>query len=341
MYVKFQNVSVASVSCIDATHKIESTELGRRLLPIVSRMGKDENIIRELTGIERRGFWDQGVQPSEVATKAGAEAIRKAGIDKEKIGVLINTSVCKDFIEPSVASLVHGNLELSPHCMNFDIGNACVGFLDAMVMAGNLIETGLIEYALIVNGEGSQEIVEATIKRLLSTKGLTPDEFRENFATFTLGSGAAAAVLCRSDLAPDGLSFNGGLTYAATEHNRLCLGQREHMVTDSSGLLKAGVSTAAICYDMIMNEYGWKDKEVTEYIIHQVSYAHTSAIISALGLDKEKLFLTYPDYGNVGPAAVPITLVKAFEAGRIEKGDRVLLMGAGSGINCSIMELIW
>ena len=239
MYMEFHNVSMASLACIDAPHEIESAEIGRKLQPVLSKMGTNEHIIRYLAGVNKRRFWDEGVQPSEVATLAGAEAIRKAGIDKDRIGVLINSSVCKDFIEPSVAALVHGNLELSPHCMNFDVGNACLGFLDAMMLASNMIESGMIEYALIVDGEGSREIIDTTVNRLLRANGTAVAEFRDNFATLTLGSGAAAAVLCRSDLAPDGHAFNGGFTYAATQHNRLCLGQRDGMITDSNGLLNA------------------------------------------------------------------------------------------------------
>ena len=339
--MEFQNVSMASLSCIDAPHKIDSAEIGRKLKPVLSQMGTNEHIIRYLAGIEKRRFWDKGVQPSEVATMAGAEAIRKAGIDKDRIGLLINSSVCKDFIEPSVAALVHGNLGLSPHCMNFDVGSACLGFLDAMLLAGNMIESGMVEYALIVDGEGSRDIVDNTVNRLLSANGSAVNEFRDNFATLTLGSGAAGAVLCHRDLAPDGHAFNGGLTYAATEHNRLCLGQRDGMVTDSNGLMLAGLDTAAKCYDLLMNEYGWKDKEVDEIVIHQVSRVNTTRLVKELGLDESKLFLTYPEYGNIGPAAIPITLYKAHEAGRLKKGDRIVLMGMASGINCSMMEMIW
>ncbi|MGB1253266.1 MAG: 3-oxoacyl-ACP synthase III, partial [Candidatus Promineifilaceae bacterium] len=319
----------------------ESAEIGRKLKPVLSQIGTNEHIIRYLAGVEKRRFWDEGVQPSEVATMAGAEAIRKAGIDKDRIGVLINSSVCKDFIEPSVAALVHGNLGLSPHCMNFDVGSACLGFLDAMLLAGNMIESGMIEYALIVDGESSRDIVDTTVDRLLNANGTAVSQFRDNFATLTLGSGAAAAILCRKDLAPNGHSYNGGFTYAATEHNRLCLGQRDGMITDSNGLLNAGLDTALKCYNMVMDKHGWRDKEVDEYVIHQISSVNTSKLINVLGLDEKKLYLTYPEYGNIGPAAIPITLHKADEAGRLKKGDRIFLMGMASGINCCVMEMIW
>ena len=64
---------------------------------------------------------------SQAATAAALIAIERAGIPKDRIGVLINTSVCRDYIEPSTACLVHGNLELGRSCLNFDLGNACLG----------------------------------------------------------------------------------------------------------------------------------------------------------------------------------------------------------------------
>ncbi len=330
-----------SLACVDAPHVVESAEIGRRLRPVLDKMGTNEHIIKYLAGVKSRRFWDEGVQPSDVATLAGEAAILDAGIDRSQIGMLINSSVCKDYIEPSVAALVHGNLGLSPHCMNFDVGNACLGFMDAMLLAGSFIESGQIEYALIVDGEGSREIIDTTVDRLLRANGTAVNQFRDNFATLTLGSGAAATILCRSDLAPDASTFTGGYTYAATEHNRLCLGQRDGMITDANGLLNAGLETAVKCYNMVMDDYGWRDKVVDEYVIHQISSINTTKLIQALGIDKNKLYLTYPEFGNTGPASIPITLHKAHEAGRIQKGDRIFMMGMGSGINCCVLELIW
>ena len=70
------------------------------------------------------------------------EAIEEAGVDRDKIGVLINTSVCRDYLEPSTACLVHGNLGLHERCLNFDIGNACLAFLNGMDVAARMIERG-------------------------------------------------------------------------------------------------------------------------------------------------------------------------------------------------------
>jgi 3-oxoacyl-[acyl-carrier-protein] synthase-3 len=66
---------------------------------------------------------------------------------------------------------------------------------------------------------------------------------------------------------------------------------------------------------------------------------HTRAISKALDIDQRKVPLTFPHRGNLGPAAIPFTL--AGISGELGQGDRVLLMGIGSGLNASISEIVW
>ena len=82
-------------------------------------------------------------------------------------------------------------------------------------------------------------------------------------------------------------------------------------------------------------------EELDQFIIHQVSKAHTDSLMKLLGLDPDKIHRIYPELGNIGPAAVPIALAKAVEMGKIKRGDRVALLGIGSGLNCSMAEIVW
>jgi 3-oxoacyl-[acyl-carrier-protein] synthase III len=61
--------------------------------------------------------------------------------------------------------------------------------------------------------------------------------------------------------------------------------------------------------------------------------------VKAAKLDRSRVPVTYPKFGNVGPASIPITLAE--EAPKLRSGDRVLLMGVGSGLNTAMMELAW
>ena len=131
--MQFKNVVIQSLAAVDAPVEMTSAEIGEQLKPATDRLGLRQGLIEEISGIKTRRFWNKGTQPSDAATMAAEKAITEAGIDKDKIGVLINTSVCRDYLEPSTACLVHGNLSLHERCLNFDIGNACLAFLNGMV----------------------------------------------------------------------------------------------------------------------------------------------------------------------------------------------------------------
>jgi len=338
--MRFEHVSICSVAHVDAVHRVTSAELEARLEAPMARLGVPAGLLEGLSGIKARRMWDEDHPPSQAATAAARIAIERAGIARDRIGVLINTSVCRDYIEPSTACLVHGNLQLGRGCLNFDLGNACLGFINGMEVVGNMIERGQIDYGLVVDGENSRYVVERTIARL---NGPDVDEatFRANFATLTLGSGGAAMVLGRKDLAPEGHAFLGGVTVAATEHNRLCFGQVDGMQTRTKELMVAGLELAAITWQAAKRELGWTPDVLDEYVMHQVSRAHTEKLTEVLELDPKKILATYQELGNVGPAGVPIVLSKAMEAGRLSKGSRVALLGIGSGLNCAMAEVVW
>jgi len=338
--MNFNNVSVLSVAHVDAPHRVTSEEIERSLAPTMERLGIRPDLLRSLSGIMERRVWDEGTMPSEVAAKAGEKAIEAAGIDRSKLGILINTSVCRDYLEPSTACIAHSMLGLPETCMNFDLGNACLGFVNGMDMVGNMIDRGEIDYAILVDGETSRQITEATIERL---RGPDIDEatFRENFASLTLGSGAAAMVLGRSDLAPDGHPFKGSVNLAATEHCRLCAGNIDQMVTRTKELLMAGLELAVRTWGRAAEALGWTADAIDHFVVHQVSKVHTEQFAGILGIDLQKVFRLYPEFGNIGPAGVPIALSKLAETGRLMRGQRVAILGIGSGINCTMAELVW
>ncbi len=184
------------------------------------------------------------------AAMAGAKAIAQAGVDPSQIGLMINSSVSRAYLEPSTAVGIHHKLGLPPSAMNFDLANACLGFVNGIHIAATMIDAGHIDYALIVNGEDAQKVQENTIRRLCSPTATTADFFSE-FATLTLGSGAAAMVLGRSDLHSEGHRVIGGVSRAGTEHHDLCVGDMEQMHTDARGLMDAGLDLA---------EAAWRDR---------------------------------------------------------------------------------
>lgn len=333
---RFSNTALLSVSGIEAPVVVTSEELDARLAGTLRRLRLRPGMLQQVAGVHERRWWPRDVSFADAAAMAGAKAISEAGIDPGRVGLLINSSVSRDHLEPSTAVAVHHQLGLGPHTLNFDVANACLGFVNALHIAASLIDSGQVEYAVVVDGEGSRRTQEATLARL-SAPDATIADFRTEFASLTLGSGAAAAVLGRADAHPGGHRVVGGIARTASEHHDLCVGDLGGMRTDAKGLFDAGVALAADAWREAADAWNWHDMDC--YVMHQVSVAHTRAVIDRLGLDPDRVPLTFPRLGNVGPASLPLTL--AAHGDRLRDGDRVLCMGIGSGLNACVLELTW
>jgi acyl-CoA:acyl-CoA alkyltransferase len=332
----YEHVSIDCVAHVDAPVRLPSSEIVRWLRPASERLGIPTGVLLEqVAGIRERRLWIPGTTVADAATMAAEKALAASKVPMERVGVLINTSVSRDFVEPSTASVVHGALGLPEGCENFDVSNACLGFLTGMDIAARMIEHGDIDGALIVDGEVSNELVDRTIERL-NRPDTTAEEFRAELASLTLGSGAAAMVLGHRRLLPDGHRFRGGVSRSATAFAHLCRGTMDRMVTDSAAVLEHGLALAAETYRSFRGT-GAPD----EFAVHQVSAVHTEALIERLCLDPARVMKLYPEYGNIGPAAIPVVLSKLDQAGRLQNGQRVALMGIGSGLNCSMAEVVW
>jgi acyl-CoA:acyl-CoA alkyltransferase len=194
---RFDRASVVSVCGVDAPRVVTSAEFDERLADTYRRVGLRPGLLEGLAGIVERRWWPHDVSFSDAAAMAGAKALAEAGVDPSDVGLLIDTSVSRAHLEPSAAAAVHAALGLPTSCLNFDLANACLGFLNGIQLAAVMIDAGQIDHALIVDGEGARHTHEVTLDRLAR-----PDASREDvlaqFATLTLGSGAAAMVLGRS-----------------------------------------------------------------------------------------------------------------------------------------------
>jgi len=337
---RYEQVVISGLAHVDAPQVVTSTEIEDQMATTLERLGVEPGLLEGLSGIRERRVWGAGTLPSEVAAEAGELALANSGVDRHDVGALLNTSVCRDYLEPSTASLVHGRTELPTEAVNFDVGNACLGFVNGMNVVASMIEHGEIDHGLVVDGETSRFTMEATIERLAS-EACDEVMFREQFATLTLGSGAVAMVLSRADSVDSGRRFLGGMSRASTAHANLCTGHVHEMRTDTKGLLLAGLELAAQTWKEAVASFDWDTRAVDTYVVHQVSKVHTRAVCDTLGLDIDRFPLIYPEFGNIGPAGVPTVLSRSVQDGTISSGDRVMLMGVGSGINAAAAEIIW
>ena len=333
---RFSDTAVLSVAIAEAPIVVKSAEIDVALADTYERLDVRPGLLEGLAGIVERRWWPEDVTFADAAAMAGSKALAEAGIEPGAIGLLVDTSVSRAHLEPSAAVDVHHQLSMPSRCLNFDLSNACLGFVNGMHLAGTLIDAGQIDYAIVVDGEGSRGLHERTIERLQRPETTVSDIF-ENFASLTLGSGGAAMVLGRASEHPEGHRFVGGVSRAATQHHSICVGDMTQMRTDSRALLEAGMQLSVELWQEASESFDWSDLDC--YVIHQVSNVHTQTLSAALGIDPDRVPLTFPLYGNIGPASIPFTL--ALQTDNLRAGDRVGCLGIGSGLNASVIEIAW
>lgn len=342
--MRFNNVVLSDFAHYLPELVMSSEEIESRLAPLYKKLRLPEGRLELMTGITERRYWEPGTRPSALSTKAANNLFEKGKINKEDIDLVMHASVCRDFLEPSTAAVVHCDLGLKPEAMLFDLSNACLGVMSSMVVAANLIESGAIKHALIVSGENGGPLLFQTIETLLNDETITRKNIKKYIANLTIGSAAVAYTLSHKDYA-DGPKLVGGISMADTTANVLCQGggdtQALMMETDSEELMKKGVVLAEETWKRTKKELSWSNEDVDFAIGHQVGKAHEALTMETLGLTKTKTFKTYPFLGNTGSAALPVTLDLLNHEMKIEKGSKVALLGIGSGLNSIMLGVEW
>lgn len=341
--MKFNNLRIHSFAYEEPEEFITSDQMEEKLASLYERAKLPYGRLELQTGIKRRGFWPNGTRPSTIASKAAEKILEK--FPREKIDLLLHASVCRDFLEPATAAQVHRNLRLSPHCMISDLSNACLGVLSSILMAGQMIERGVIKTALIVSGENGGPLIFETLKHLVTDPLMDRKKIKPFMASLTIGSAAVAFLLTHSDLAPHAPKVVGGATMTDSSAVEFCQGDGSTnglmMETDSEALLKSGVALAKNNWEKTREILGWENTDVDKIIPHQVGVAHRLAMLTELGLPLDRDFQTFEMFGNTGSAALPLTLMKASEANFFKPQDKIALLGIGSGLTSTMLGVEW
>lgn len=342
--MKFKHVRLAALEYVLPEEIWTSSHLESQLAPMYERLGLHEGRIELQTGIAARHVWPKGTKPSDASAMAGRKTLENSNFKPEQIETLIHCSVCRDQLEPATASYVHHKLGLGRHTHVMDISNACLGFLNAALTLGAMIDAGQIECGMIVAGENGRPLLESTIKKLLEPD-LNRKSIKPWMASLTIGCGAVAGILCHEKLAPRAPKLTSSVVRSDSSGSALCEGDGSNeellMQTDSEQLLNQGVALAQTSWEDFLNTQPFEKREIDHMITHQVGKAHRKKLYETLGADLSKDFSTFEHLGNIGSVSLPITLGIARDAGRLKPEDSIALCGIGSGINCMIMGLVW
>lgn len=343
MFKKYTQTAIQGIDTHYPDEILTSEKMEELLSPIYKRLRLPEGRLELMTAIKSRGLWPKGTLPSSLASIAAEKVIKKTNTKKEDIDLLIHASVCRDFLEPATASMVHRNLELKKSAMAFDLSNACLGVINAICMASELIENGTIKKALIVSAENSGPLLENTINELNSNESINRKDVKKYIANLTIGSAACAIILSDKNIDREKnimeLTHSTSMTDSSANH--LCQGDGSVnglvMETDSEQLLHAGKKLAIDNWKYFKEKSELTNDQFQFAIGHQVGKAHEDLIMNSLGLEKHPTHITYPHMGNTGSAALPITLWEALEHKKINKNDNVILLGIGSGLTSTFL----
>lgn len=341
--MKFAHVCLESIAVALPDEVWSSAHIEEQLRPLYERLKLPAGRLELMTGIRERRMWPAGTRPSDASAAAGRAVLAKSALRPEQVELFIHAAVSRDMMEPATAAFAHRKIGLPGSAQIFDVSNACLGFLNSLTVAAGLIESGQIKCALVVSGENGRPLVEQTLRTLLD-QPLSRNAIKPFFANLTIGSGAVAAVVCHRSLV-QGRAHRllGGIARAATQYSELCQGDTHGadalaMQTDSEQLLVAGVGLAKETWDAFTAEQG---AHFDRFICHQVGSTHRRKLYEMLGLDLAKDFSTFETLGNTGSVALPATLAAAVDAGAVREGDRIGLLGIGSGLNCLMLALEW
>lgn len=287
------------------------------------------------TGIKERRIAAPGEATSDMATRAAEAALENAGVAPEELDLIIVATVSPDTFFPATACYVQSKLG-AKKAAAFDVSAACAGFLYALQISRNFINSGCAEKILIIGAEKLSSLINW--------------EDRNTCVLFGDGAGAAVLVKNREEsnrrgrvistiMGSDGDQTDilvvpgGGSRCPITPQN---VDQRLNTVSMlGREVYKYAVNAMKSACEEALEAAGLKADQVAMVIPHQANLRIIEAIVDRLHIPMERTFVNLDKYGNTSAASVPIALDEALKTGRCKPGDTVLLVAFGGGLTWS------
>jgi 3-oxoacyl-[acyl-carrier-protein] synthase-3 len=299
----------------------------------------DEWILRRV-GIRERHIADPGVASSDLAKEAAIRALGKAGITADQIGVIVVGTVTPDMMFPSTACLLQAKIG-AHHAWGFDLSAACSAFTYALTTGSQLVATGAHDHALVVGADVMSSIIDYTDR-----------------ATCVLfGDGAGAVVVsAAADAAKDGVIIDfeheidgsGGASLympaggSLKPASRETVDRRMHYVKqDGAAVFKFAVRKTEEISRRLLERNDLQPSDIDLFVSHQANRRIIESAAEKLGLDESQVIINIDRFGNTTAATIPLALEDALCAGRLKKGDLVLLASVGAGFTVGAVLLRW
>ncbi|MGA2393168.1 MAG: ketoacyl-ACP synthase III [Candidatus Lustribacter sp.] len=282
----------------------------------------DEWIVQR-TGIRERSI----AADDEFASDLCLEAVRRLR-DRvgpfDRVDAVIAATSTADYVFPSLAAQIQYGANL-PHAGAFDVGAACAGWPYALNLAAAMVVSEQAREVLVVGGE-------------VMTKAL---DYTDRSTCILFGDGAGAALVVAGDArsyierTSYGCDGEGGKYLYRTSIRHDIAGHE-----DATGMLRQSGADV----------YKWAVRRISEAILellaaanlgphdvdwfvpHSANLRIVEALCARTGIPRERTLTSIENYGNTSTASIPLALMPALEAGRIKRGDRILMYGFGGGL---------
>lgn len=280
---------------------------------IAARLGVEPGWIAKRTGIQERREAGPEERLSDIATRAGAAALERAGIEGSELDLVLVGTTSQDELTPNTAPLVAHALA-APRAAAMDIGAACTAFISALSVAAGQIEAGRARTALVIGVDVLRRWLDLDDKR---TAGLFGDGGGAIVLTAGEGPGGVGSFAIHSD------GSLAGAIYATREEGKIRM--------DGVETFKNAVRRMAEVTREALEEAGLETDDVDLFVYHQANARILAAVGEELSLPPERVVEEIADYGNTSAGTIPIALARAAEDGRLHDGSRVLLGAFGAG----------
>jgi len=296
----------------------------------------DEWIVSR-TGIKERRMLENGAT-SDLATGAAKDLMEKHKIKADEIDCIIVATVTPDMLFPATACIVQNNIGAS-NAWGFDIEAACSGFLFAFQTGCSFIESGQYKKVLVIGADKMTAITDYTE--------------RNNCILF--GDGGAAVLLEPTEdkslglqdyiLRIDGsgekyLHMRGGGSLNPPTHETVDK-KMHYIYQDGKAVFKVAVKGMADVSFELMQKNNLTSDDVAYLVPHQANMRIIDATAERMGLSKDKVMVNIDRYGNTTAATIPSCLVEYYRAGKVKKGDKLILSAFGAGYTWGSSLVVW
>ncbi|MDD4335151.1 MAG: ketoacyl-ACP synthase III [Desulfotomaculaceae bacterium] len=292
--------------------------------------------------VSRSGIRERRIAPPEMASSdfaviAAGEAIADAGISAGDIDLVIVATNTPDMFFPATACLVQDRIG-AKKAGAFDLAAGCSGFMYALVVGSQFVSTGSYRNVLVIGSENLSKVVN----------------WKDRKTCVLFGDGAGAAVIrpaapgsgiLSHKLHADGsggkfLNLPAGGSRLPASHETVD-NNLHYIQMKGRDIFKFAVRATARAATEVLGAAGVEISDVDYFIPHQANSRIIEAAAKRLKLPAEKVLINVDRYGNTSTASIPIALTEAVRAGRIKKGDHILMVGFGAGLTWAAAVLKW